>query len=283
VPEEPSDTGIPSLREWLRNERRLGVGHCSVARVALRKPDRDVTKATVGSRERARPVSVAATPLLIPENSDLPPLCDRELSEAEARQALAQLDEGYVKSCTKCGLHTGRSKTVFGAGHCRAEIVFIGEGPGAEEDRQGIPFVGRAGQLLTRMIAAMTLTRDQVYIGNIVKCRPPGNREPTEDEVQTCWPYLARQLAILRPKVIVALGRPATQMLLQTKAPIGRLRGEFHDFPPPGFQHLGLPLIKLMPTFHPAYLLRSPGEKAKAWEDLKQVMELLGIPIPARR
>jgi len=283
VPEELGDTGISSLREWLRNERRLGVGHCSVVRVELRKPEPDVRKPRAQVRERARNASVAATPLLIPENGDLPPLCNRELSEAEARQALAQLDEGYVKNCTKCGLHAGRNKTVFGAGHCRAEIVFIGEGPGAEEDRQGIPFVGRAGQLLTRMIAAMTLTRDQVYIGNIVKCRPPGNRDPSEDEVQTCWPYLARQLAILRPKVIVALGRPATQMLLQTKTAIGRLRGEFHDFPPPGFQHLGLPPTKLMPTFHPAYLLRSPGEKAKAWEDLKQVMRLLGIAVPAGR
>lgn len=152
-----------------------------------------------------------------------------------------------------------------------------------DEDRQGIPFVGRAGQLLTRMIAAMTLTREQVYICNIVKCRPPGNRTPTENEGQTCCPYLYRQVAILRPQVIVALGRPATQMLLQTNAPIGRLRGEFYDFPPPGLQYLGLPAAKLMPTFHPAYLLRSPGEKGKAWEDLKQVMQLLGIPVPERR
>jgi uracil-DNA glycosylase family 4 len=129
----------------------------------------------------------------------------------------------------------------------------------------------------------MTLTRDQVYICNIVKCRPPGNRTPTDQEVDACWPYLCRQLAILRPPVIVALGRPATQMLLQTKMPISRLRGEFQDFPPPEWAHLGLPPTKLMPTFHPAYLLRSPGEKAKAWEDLKQVMRFLEIPIPASR
>ena len=172
---------------------------------------------------------------------------------------------------------------VVGEGAARPPIVVGGEGPGAEEDIQGRPFVGRAGQLLTRMIAAMTLTRDQVYICNIVKCRPPGNRNPTDQETDACWPYLCRQLAILRPTVIVALGRPATQTLLQTKTPISRLRGEFHDFPPPGLANLGLPTTKLMPTFHPAYLLRSPGEKAKAWEDLKQVMQLLGIPIPPSR
>jgi DNA polymerase len=200
----------------------------------------------------------------------------------EARKALAEFDEAFVKGCTKCELHAKRKQTVFGVGCARPSIVFVGEGPGADEDQQGIPFVGRAGQLLTRMIAAMTLTRDQVYIANVVKCRPPGNRTPTDDEARTCLPYLYRQLAILRPQVIVALGRPAAQALLQSTTPIGRLRGEFHDFPPPGLQHLGLPTARLMPTFHPAYLLRSPGEKAKVWEDLKQVMRFLAIPIPER-
>lgn len=234
-------------------------------------------------RERARPLSVAATLPLLPDDSGLPPPCDRELSEAEARQALTQLDEAYVKGCTKCALHKSRKQTVFGVGCARPAIAFVGEGPGADEDQQGIPFVGRAGQLLTRMIAAMALTRDQVYIGNIIKCRPPGNRTPTEEEMQTCAPHLYRQLAILRPRVIVALGRPAAQTLLQTRTPIGKLRGEFQDFPPPGLLYHGLPSAKLMPTFHPAYLLRCPWEKAKAWEDLKQVMRLLEIPIPERR
>jgi uracil-DNA glycosylase family 4 len=279
VPEEQRDTAIPGLREWLRNERRLGVPHWSVGRAEGGVADNPAPGPS-GSRERARPASLAVTPPLIREDSDLPPLCDRELSEAEAQQALAELDDAYVKGCTKCGLHASRKQTVFGVGCARPAIVFVGEGPGAEEDHQGLPFVGRAGQLLTRMIAAMTLTRDQVYIGNIVKCRPPGNRTPTEDEARICLPYLYRQLAILRPRVIVALGRPAAQALLQTNTPIGRLRGEFHDFPPLGLQHLGLPPAKVMPTFHPAYLLRSPGEKVKAWEDLKQVMRYLGIPIP---
>ncbi len=142
--------------------------------------------------------------------------------------------------------------------------------------------MGRAGQLLTRMIAAMTLTREQVYICNVVKCRPPGNRTPADDEMETCQPFLFRQLAILRPQVIVALGRPATQTLLVTKVAISRLRGQFHDFPPPALAHLGLPPAKLMPTFHPAYLLRDPSQKAAAWEDLKQVMHLLGLMIPPR-
>jgi uracil-DNA glycosylase family 4 len=269
------------LREWLRNERRLGVAHWAVSRIG-KQVSVERGRSVSGPRERARSPSRAVTLSLLPDDSGLPPICDRELSEAEARQVLRQLDETYVKACTKCGLHAGRKQTVFGVGCARPPIVFVGEGPGADEDQQGIPFVGRAGQLLTRMIAAMTLTRDQVYICNIVKCRPPGNRTPTEEEGSSCLPYLYRQLAILRPRVIVALGRPATQALLQTNTPIGRLRGDFYDFPPPGLQHLGLPTTPLMPTFHPAYLLRSPGEKAKAWEDLKQVMELLGIPIPTR-
>ncbi len=282
VPDDDRDTVIPALREWLRNERRLGAGHVAVSRVCARPPAAPEAPAA-DPRERARPAVRVATPLLLPDDAELPAICDRELSEAEARQALGQLDEGYAQGCTKCGLHAGRQRVVFGEGAARPPIAFVGEGPGAEEDRQGRPFVGRAGQLLTRMIAAMTLTRDQVYICNIVKCRPPGNRTPTDQEVEACWPYLCRQLAIMRPNVIVALGRPATQTLLQTRTPIGRLRGEFQDFPPPGRHHPGLPTTKLMPTFHPAYLLRSPGEKAKSWEDLKQVMQFLGIEIPPSR
>jgi DNA polymerase len=221
--------------------------------------------------------------LLVPDATGFPPLCDRELSVEDARQALDALDRDFVRGCTRCVLHKQRTQTVYGVGHPRPELAFVGEGPGADEDAQGEPFVGRAGQLLTRMIGAMTLTRDQVYICNTVKCRPPENRTPTEDEMRTCSPFLWRQLAILRPRVIVALGRPAAQCLLATNAPIGRLRGEFHDFPPPALAHLGLPACVVMPTFHPAYLLRSPGEKAKAWEDLKQVMQRLGIPIPCAR
>lgn len=236
-------------------------------------------------RERARVSrsTPSGTPKFVMQDAELPAICDREFAEPEAREALRQLDDNWVRVCKRCSLHQGRTQTVFGEGCARPAIVFVGEGPGADEDAQGRPFVGRAGQLLTRMIAAMTLTRDQVYICNVVKCRPPQNRTPTEQEAETCWPFLARQIAILRPKVMVALGRPATQTLLQTNAPIGRLRGEFQEFPPLAWQHLGLPKIPVMPTFHPAYLLRSPGEKRKAWEDLQQVMRYLGIPIPTTR
>jgi len=213
---------------------------------------------------------------------DLPPPCREELSEADAARALAELDEAYVRACRKCRLHEHRTQTVFGVGCARPAIAFVGEGPGADEDAQGVPFVGRAGQLLTKMIAAMTLRREDVYICNVVKCRPPENRTPLEDEMQTCLPYLLRQLAILRPKVIVALGRPAAQTLLGTKASISRLRGIIHDFPPPALAAFGLAKCVLMPTFHPAYLLRSPAEKSKAWEDLQMVMTHLGIPIPRR-
>ncbi|MGE0479751.1 MAG: uracil-DNA glycosylase [Phycisphaerae bacterium] len=210
----------------------------------------------------------------------LPPFCERDLSEADADAALAAIDESFVRVCTRCGLHAGRNRTVFGVGRSRPELVFVGEAPGADEDAQGIPFVGKAGQLLTKMIeAGMRLERDQVYIANVAKCRPPGNRTPLPAEIAACSPYLLRQLAILRPKVIVTLGAPASQTLLQTNTPIGKLRGQFHDFPSPAWSHYPLAPCRLMPTFHPSYLLRCPWEKAKAWDDLKQVMRFLGLPI----
>lgn len=213
---------------------------------------------------------------------DLPPIADRELSVDEARVALETLDTQCVRGCQRCGLHAGRTQTVFGTGLVRPQVVFVGEGPGADEDREGLPFIGKAGQLLTRMISAMTLSRDQVFICNVVKCRPPGNRTPTEDEMVACSPFLFRQLAILRPQIIVTLGAPASQTLLATKTPIGRLRGAFHAFPVTAHAEFSLPPAKLMPTFHPAYLLRSPGEKAKAWHDLQMVMRELGISIPSQ-
>jgi uracil-DNA glycosylase family 4 len=268
------DTGVSSLREWLRTERRLGVPHWP-----LYQPSAEQGLGAAG-RERSRPrLNFAAA--MLPDNPDLPPLCTEELTEEGAQTALERLDAEHVRDCTGCQLHKSRTQTVFGVGSASPDIVFVGEGPGADEDREGIPFVGRAGQLLTRMIAAMALTRDEVYICNVVKCRPPGNRTPAESEMRACVPFLDRQLAILRPRVIIALGRPAAQTLLETKTPIGKLRGQFHDFPPAGFRHTAAVQCKLMPTFHPAYLLRAPWEKAKAWEDLKQVMRYLGIPVPA--
>jgi DNA polymerase len=204
--------------------------------------------------------------------------------EAEQRRLqLEAIDNDEVKGCTRCGLSATRTKTVFGTGSAAARIVFVGEAPGHDEDVSGIPFVGRAGKLLTDMIQkGMGLRRQDVYICNILKCRPPNNRTPAVDEVIACKGYLWRQLEIIQPEVIVALGAPAAQTLLETREGIGRLRGKFRDFYPSGSALIGEP-IPLLPTYHPAYLLRSPGEKAKAWADLKVVMARLGIPIPRRQ
>ncbi|MBL8936979.1 MAG: uracil-DNA glycosylase [Archangium sp.] len=168
--------------------------------------------------------------------------------------------------CQRCKLCNGRSTIVFGSGNPRAELVFVGEGPGEEEDRQGVPFVGKAGQLLTKMIEAMKFSRDDVYICNVVKCRPPNNRNPEPDEIEACEPFLKAQLASLQPKVIVALGKFATQTLLRDQTSITRLRGQWREYQ-------GIPL---MPTFHPAYLLRQPEEKRLAWLDLQEVMKRFG-------
>ncbi len=191
---------------------------------------------------------------------------------------LRMIDEEEVSVCTKCGLSKTRTKTVFGQGDPNARLAFVGEAPGFDEDRQGLAFVGKAGQLLTRMIGAMGLTREQVFICNVLKCRPPNNRDPAPDEISACSPYLMRQLQVVDPEVIVALGAPAARTLLNSNDSIGRLRGRFHDF------HLRGPLegepVPLMPTYHPAYLLRSPQQKAKTWDDLQKVMDKLGLPRP---
>jgi len=167
--------------------------------------------------------------------------------------------------CTRCKLSSTRQNIVFGEGNPNAQLLFVGEGPGADEDLQGRPFVGRAGQLLTKMIIAMGLSREEVYIANIVKCRPPNNRPPEADEIAACQPFLIKQIAAIRPRIICALGTFSAQTLLSTTVRISDLRGKFHDLP--GDQE-----IKVMPTFHPAYLLRSPDEKKKAWDDLQKIM-----------
>lgn len=165
--------------------------------------------------------------------------------------------------CQRCKLAGGRKWIVFGDGNPHAQLVFVGEGPGFEEDRQGKPFVGPAGQLLTRIIEAIKLTRDQVYICNIIKCRPPGNRDPEPDEIDSCFPFLKRQIDAIRPDFICALGNFASRTLLKTSTPISRLRGRFHDFDG----------IRLLPTYHPAYLLRNPEKKREVWEDMKMLMK----------
>jgi DNA polymerase len=198
---------------------------------------------------------------------------------ADRRLALEVLDREQVKGCTRCALSETRTHTVFGQGNPAARLVFVGEAPGYEEDVQGLAFVGRAGQLLTKMIEAMNLSREEVFICNVLKCRPPNNRTPATDEIAACSPYLFEQLRLIQPEVICALGAPAAQTLLGTRDSIGRLRGRFHDFFLSGTPGAG-PAIPLMPTYHPAYLLRSPGEKRKSWEDLQLIMKKLGIASP---
>ncbi|RKY24807.1 MAG: uracil-DNA glycosylase [Planctomycetota bacterium] len=183
-----------------------------------------------------------------------------------------------VRQCHKCGLGSLRTNAVPGEGSPNARIFFVGEGPGADEDATGRPFVGRAGKFLDKIIAAMRLKRSEVYIGNIIKCRPPGNRDPRPDEIINCLPYLQRQIELINPEVIVAMGAPAAKTLLNSTKSIGQLRGQFHEY----YTGIGRPPIKLMATYHPAYLLRnySKENRQKVWEDMKKVLSELGLPIP---
>jgi uracil-DNA glycosylase family 4 len=199
-------------------------------------------------------------------SSDLPEIPGSE-SPADPAIALRALREHIGPQCERCKLgRLGRRQVVFGVGNPSADLMFVGEAPGADEDMQGEPFVGRAGQLLTKIIEAIDLRREDVYIANVIKCRPPGNRAPEPDEVATCEPFLFQQIDTIRPRIIVALGTHAAHALLKTDAPISRLRGRVHDF------RGG---IKLIPTFHPAFLLRSPDRKRDVWEDMKKVRALL--------
>ena len=188
--------------------------------------------------------------------------------------------------CTRCKLHKqGRKQIVFGVGNPRAELMFVGEGPGADEDAQGEPFVGRAGQLLNNMIKAMGIRREDVHIANVVKCRPPGNRTPERDECDTCSPFLMRQIAVIKPKVIVALGAVAAKNLLAINAPMSELRGRFYDFMPSGARSKDPSWqgSKLAVTYHPAFLLRDPRQKGEAWKDLQMVMKYLGLTPPTKQ
>lgn len=190
----------------------------------------------------------------------------RQSAESETLEAI-QADLG---DCTRCPLSETRRNIVFGEGSPKARLMFVGEGPGYDEDRQGRPFVGAAGQLLTKIIQAMGLSREEVYIGNIIKCRPPKNRNPQPIEIETCYPFLQRQVEAIGPEVICALGKFAAQTLLATETPISRLRGRFHEY-------RGIPV---MPTFHPAFLLRNEARKRDTWEDVQKIMAKLGLSLP---
>src|SRR5580704_13397793 len=263
-----------TLRERLRFYRELGVGPLyrrettgMVAREVVAPPSEvlDVTQD-----------AVVEEPVIMPRRS--------RKNEDRAAQLQVILDD-IGPNCHRCPLaKLGRKQIVFGTGDPHAELMFIGEGPGADEDAQGLPFVGRAGQLLNNMIVAMGLKREQVYIANIVKCRPPGNRTPERDECDTCSPFLMRQINVIQPKVIVALGATAAKNLLGVNDSMASLRGQFFDFSPPrALGDAGAPLTcKLAVTYHPAFLLRDPRQKKEAWKDLQMVMRYLGLQAPAR-
>ncbi len=217
--------------------------------------------------QKAAPVVTPVSPKIV----SLPVIAGPSLFEAVdkiADDTLLKIRED-LGECTRCKLHRARHKIVFGDGNPKAELVFVGEGPGADEDAQGLPFVGRAGKLLTQMIEAMGLQRKDVYICNVVKCRPPENRQPEEDEVSTCSPFLFRQIDTIAPKVIVCLGAVAAKTLLQTNRGISQFRGEWLEFRG----------RKLLATYHPAYLLRNPPAKSEVWKDLQKVMAVLGLEV----
>jgi uracil-DNA glycosylase family 4 len=225
----------------------------------VRKPElpKPAPAAPLGtSKSSLPPLTVAAGPSLF------------EAVERVADDTLLKIRED-LGECTRCKLHSTRHKIVFGDGSPKADLVFVGEGPGADEDAQGLPFVGRAGKLLTQMIEAMGLQRKDVYICNVVKCRPPENRQPEEDEVHTCSPFLLRQIDTIAPKVIVCLGAVAAKTLLQTNRGISQFRGEWLEFRG----------RKLLATYHPAYLLRNPPAKSEVWKDLQKVMAVLGLEV----
>ena len=252
---EESIAGISvALRARLEEALDSGLTH-------LPRPPRPTPPA---ARLQSSGVSVAPQPpQKVQDDVDTP-------SGSQAEQ-LKRLKDVQIGNCEKCKLHRARTNVVFGVGSPNADLVFVGEGPGGEEDRQGEPFVGPAGQLLTKMIGAMGLKREDVYLCNVVKCRPPNSREPQSDEATACEPFLKEQLSILSPKVIVTLGRYATQTLLQNSQSMDQLRGNWSVYEG----------IDVMPTFHPAYLLRSPLKKREVWVDLQEVMSRLGLERPS--
>jgi uracil-DNA glycosylase family 4 len=212
----------------------------------------------------------AAFTAAVDENLFVVPLPEFKASDPVQALRLIREDLG---DCTRCRLHKqGRKQIVFGVGNPNADLMFIGEAPGADEDQQGEPFVGRAGQLLNNMIKAMGIRREDIYIANIIKCRPPGNRTPERDECETCSPFLMRQIAAIKPKAIVALGAVAAKTLLAINAPMSELRGHWYDFRG----------TKLAVTYHPAFLLRDPRQKKETWKDLQMVMRELGLVVPAK-
>jgi uracil-DNA glycosylase len=288
----PTNDPNEKLADWLRYYQDLRLGPFYTDRrsplaaahairpasaVAPLADSRIATPAAQAAPRQKQPVPAlrVAAPAPPPGNAAIPVLQAPSLFDASERIAgdtLERIRED-LGDCTRCRLHKTRNKIVYGVGNPKASLVFVGEGPGHDEDMQGIPFVGRAGKLLTQMIEAMGLRRDDVYIANVVKCRPPENRTPEKDEVSTCSPYLLRQIDAIGPKAIVCLGNVAAQSLLGTTNSISKFRGQWFDYRG----------TRLIATYHPAYLLRNPAAKSDVWLDLKKVMVELGLPLNRSR
>lgn len=256
---------------WQRDLGASELPRASARSMRLDPPSAPTHAAAVEVELPAAPVQVARSP----EAVALPAVSEAVVGETAVvlgRAASLAVIQDEVRGCVACKLSLRRTNTVFARGNPEARLVFIGEAPGEQEDKQGLPFVGPAGQLLDKIISAMTLDPAEVYVCNVVKCRPPGNRTPEPDEVSACTPFLLRQLGIVKPEVIVALGRTATGFLLNSSAPMSKLRGQWQSYQ-------GIPLL---PTWHPSYLLREPAHKAETWADMKLVMQRLGLKVPAR-
>ena len=270
--------GVAAQLDW---QRELGVTgfECLGTEIAPLSPSAAVTVAApvlpVAQAPRG-PERVVPTTVL----EDRPAVVERPVAVSPRspgmvapvdRTAVLSVIQNEVRACTACGLHATRTQTVFSRGHAYAPIVFVGEGPGHDEDQQGLPFVGRAGQLLDKIIDAMGLARDDVYICNVVKCRPPNNRTPAPDEMSACGGFLVRQIEAMHPMVLVALGKTAASFLLNTTEPMAKIRNRWHTWNK----------VPLLVTWHPAYLLRQPSAKRDTWDDMKRVLERLGRPVPA--
>jgi DNA polymerase len=250
---------LDNFRAYIQMYREWGLEG-----VFISLPNKNVGAGPRARPEDGQPQGVAPTPVR------------EEHREPHSKSAALTALRNDIGDCKRCKLHGGRTHLVFGTGDPEAELMFVGEAPGEDEDRKGEPFVGKAGQLLTRIIQAMGLQREKVYIANIIKCRPPKNRNPEPDEIETCSPFLRRQIQIIRPKVICALGNFAAQTLLATGQKISQLRGRFHALPI-SFSDGASAETKVMPTFHPAYLLRNPEDKKRVWEDMQMIMRELNL------
>ena len=279
---------LEALRARVRFYRDLGIGEIYRQPVdpavwAQPQPEPTASSAPILPESLSQELPAAAAPALFPQLTEETDIAPRKSLPAAPPQAeplppeqhfaALKLIRDEIGDCTRCPLHKGRNKLVFGDGDPNARLMFVGEGPGADEDAQGLPFVGRGGQLLNNMIGAMGLKREQVYIANVVKCRPPQNRTPEPDEANTCSPFLFRQIDVVRPKVIVALGQTAVTYLTGEKRPLSGWRGIVHP----------LRGTKLIVTYHPAFLLRDPNQKKHAWADLQIAMRELGLELPTRK